>query len=151
MVRTVPCTLPKRTRAFETILYVLHVVSPPPVDRARADKWDEKEYSSLKAKYETLAREKNSLGSTYAAEEKEQELRHEVDSKQQELTSAQADLELSQSKQAKYGKELSTVTANLTEAKKQLKRMEKKLGEEEAEIEALQAQCNKIEDKIFGV
>lgn len=121
------------------------------VDRARADKWDQKEYSALKVKFEALTREMDSLGSTYAAEEKEQETRHQLQSKQQELGLAQTDLELTKTKHTKYSKERSTLEANLKDSSRELVALEERKKKDEDQVAAIQAQCNKIEDKIFGV
>ena len=119
-------------------------------EQARANKWDQKEYTGLKEKYESLAREVSSLASSHAAEEKEQALRHQVQSKQQELSTAQADLDLTCTKEAKHRKELTTISANLEQGESQLAKLQQEKSREEAAVTALQVQCDRTEDKIFA-
>uniref|UniRef100_A0A7S3AWC9 RecF/RecN/SMC N-terminal domain-containing protein n=1 Tax=Haptolina ericina TaxID=156174 RepID=A0A7S3AWC9_9EUKA len=119
-------------------------------ERARANKWDQKEYTGLKERYESLSREIASLASSHASEEKEQALRHQLSGKQQELSAARADLDLTKTKEAKHRKELAQICTNLDEAERQLAALEQKKSADDKEVKAMQAKCDSMEDKIFA-
>ena len=62
------------------------------VERARASKWDKKEYGGLKERFAELTREMNTLGSRHTAEEKAEAVRDQLQCKKLELDTAKKDL-----------------------------------------------------------
>ena len=58
--------------------------------------------------------------------------------------------ELTNSKMEKHQAALEILTTTLKEQEKELRKLEKKRTADEAEEAKLQAQCDKIEDQIFG-
>eukprot|EP00316_Scyphosphaera_apsteinii_P022800 CAMPEP_0119313214 /NCGR_PEP_ID=MMETSP1333-20130426/28260_1 /TAXON_ID=418940 /ORGANISM="Scyphosphaera apsteinii, Strain RCC1455" /LENGTH=1316 /DNA_ID=CAMNT_0007317997 /DNA_START=36 /DNA_END=3986 /DNA_ORIENTATION=- len=119
-------------------------------DRARASKWNQKEYEGLKSEVESLMHELTSLGSVHAAEESAQQVRHKLDSAEQELSNSRVDLQLTTSKESKYRKELQSLSKAAKEADEQMHTLNKKRAAQEAAICELQAQRDAEEDRIFS-
>jgi structural maintenance of chromosome 1 len=121
-----------------------------PQEKARANKWNQKEHDALKVEQEKIRRELDELGLPMAAEEKELALRHAVGSKQQEVQTAQSDLDLTKAKLTKHKKELTTIGSSLETARTQLVDLESKVDKGKAEASELQERADAEEDRIFS-
>ena len=121
-----------------------------PGDAQRARKWNQKEYESLKRQAESAQRELAAIGSVHNGEEQRAELRHRLESAEQELANARTDLQLTTAKEVSYAKEIAALDKERKSAEAKLKTLREKRGAQEHAIAALQAKSNKEEDAIFA-
>ena len=121
-----------------------------PGDAQRARKWNQKEYESLKRQAESAQRELAAIGSVHNGEEQRAELRHRLESAEQELANARTDLQLTTAKEASYAKEIAALDKERKSAEAKLKTLREKRSAQEHQIAALQAKSNKEEDAIFA-
>ena len=120
-----------------------------PAEKARATKWDQKEYDALKVAHDSLARELEVFGDAVPSEERVSALRGAVSSKQQEVLTCGTDVELTRTKVTKFKGELSHVVNSLEHASGELRKLESVMHSAKAELQKLQQECEAQEDHIF--
>ena len=121
-----------------------------PGERARANKWDQKEHESLKKQQEALAREMESLSAEVAAEEHAIASRHAIATKKHEQQTAQTDHDLTKTKLVKLQKETATLASAHEQAAAQLARDEAARDKINRELQEIQTKCDAEEDAVFA-
>jgi structural maintenance of chromosome 1 len=120
-----------------------------PAEKARASKWDQKEYDALKAAHDSLARELDVLGEATLSQDQVSALRTAVSSKHQEMRTSETDVELTRTKVGKLKEESSHVTGALEQANDELRKLEVVVRSAEAELDEMQRTCDAEEDLVF--
>uniref|UniRef100_A0A7S2JH31 SMC hinge domain-containing protein n=1 Tax=Haptolina brevifila TaxID=156173 RepID=A0A7S2JH31_9EUKA len=121
-----------------------------PGEKARANKWDQKEHETLKSRQDAIVRELEEIGPAAAAEERELALRHAYEAKKQELRTATADLDLTKTRLGEHQKDLSSLTSAFTKVSGQVQDVEATVAKGEAELQQLRTKCDDVEDEVFS-
>jgi len=119
-------------------------------DAQRAGRWNQHEYDQLKAREAECAKELETIGSLHRAAEKEQQMAHRLESKQQELKMAATDLDVTRGKAKKLTSDMKAVRSERAKADAELTSLLSKRAAQEAEVQALQERADKEEDRVFS-
>ena len=119
-------------------------------ERARAARWNQQEYDTLKVSEASMTQELSAIGSLHRSAEREQAAAHRLESKQQELKTAEADLNITKGKVTKLTADLQAARKAHTKAADEMKSLQQTRGQQEAGVQALVERCNKEEDRVFA-
>ena len=121
-----------------------------PQEKARANKWNQREHEQLKKHQKEITTELEALGPLNLAEERDLALRYQVGSKQSEVAAVQADLEVTKAKLGKHTKELKAIAPSLKAAQSEWDKADAQLKSLASEMAEMQAGMDAVEDKIFA-
>ena len=119
-------------------------------ERARAARWNQQEYDTLKVSEASMTQELVAIGSLHRSAEREQAAAHRLESKQQELKTAEADLNITKGKVAKLTADQQAARKAHAKAADEMKGLQATRGQQEAGVQALVERCNKEEDRVFA-